>query len=93
MDLLFKESMDKLQEISRKIMNTSKFNETLKNIINDTNKKGVKACKNMYNILLLEDYFEYFIILSAIGYLLGLFLHSFSAVKFKSFIDKKYISP
>jgi hypothetical protein len=56
-------------------------------------RNGEKACKNMYNVLLLEDYFEYFIILSALGYLLGLFLHSFSAIKFKYFIDKKYISP
>ena len=92
-DLLFKESMDKLPEKSRKIMNSSTFNETIKDIIRKTNEVGDKACKNMYNILLLEDYFEYFIILSAIGYLFGLFLHSFSAVKFKSFIDEKYISP
>ena len=64
------------------------INSTLEN-----NRKEEKACKNMYNVLLLKDYFEYFIILSSLGYLLGLFLHSFSTVKFKYFIDKKYISP
>ena len=67
--------------------------ERLINAAMDTNRKGVKACKNMYNILLLDDHFEYFIILSGIGYLLGLFLHSFSAVKFKYLINEKYISP
>ena len=68
----------------------------IKDIINtamESYRKGEKACKNMYNVLLLDDYFEYFIILSALGYLFGLFLHSFSAVKFKYFIDEKYISP
>ena len=69
------------------------FKENLIKTINKNNKEGLRACKNMYNVLLLDDYFEYFIILSALGYLLGLFLHSFSAVKFKYFIDKKYISP
>ena len=67
--------------------------ELLINKTNKFNRDEKKACKNMYNVLLLEDYFEYFIILSGFGYLLGLFLHSFSAVKFKYFIDKKYISP
>ena len=67
--------------------------ELLINTTMERNRKGVKACKNMYNVLLLDDYFEYFIILSSLGYLLGLFLHSLSSVKFKYFIDKKYISP
>ena len=73
-----------------------KFPQIKDMIINtamESYRKGEKACKNMYNVLLLDDYFEYFIILSGIGYLLGLFLHSFSAVKFKYLINEKYISP
>ena len=90
----FKKIINGLDPISRN--NTiiiKKINETLRKAIINTNEEGTKACKNMYNILLLDDYFEYFIILSALGYLLGLFLHSYSAIKFKSFIDEKYISP
>ena len=68
-------------------------NQRMRKIIIEDNEKGVTACKNIYNILLLDKYFEYFIILSALGYLLGLFLHSYSVVKFKYFIDEKYKSP
>ena len=73
-----------------------KFPQIKDMIINtamESYRKGEKACKNMYNVLLLDDYFEYFIILSGILYLFGLFLHSFSAVKFKYLINDKYISP
>ena len=74
-------------------LNLTKLNETISDSVRKVNKEGVKACKNMYNIFLLDDYFEYLIILSGIGYLLGLFLHSFSAIKFKYYIDIKFISP
>ena len=77
----------KMEEIIKKV------NNTLREAIINTNLKGNKACQNMYNIFIINNYFEYFIILSALGYLLGLFLHSFSTVKFKTFIDKNYVSP
>ena len=70
-----------------------KINKTIRESIIKNNEEGTRACKNMYNLLILKKYFEYFIIISALGYLLGLFLHSYSAVKFKYFIDEKYISP
>ena len=57
-----------------------------------TNEEGVRKCKNKYNVLLIDKYFEYLIIFSAIGYLIGLFLHSYSAVKFKYYMERKYIS-
>ena len=89
----FEKMMENATELSKKIMNTTFFNNTLKKKINETNNNGLRACRNMYNVLMLSYNFEYLIILSAIGYILALFLHSYSAVKFKSFIDKKYISP
>jgi len=70
-----------------------KLNESIRENIIKENEKGIRACKNMFNKLLLDEYFEYLIILSALGYLLGVFLHSYSAVKFKYFIDEKYVSP
>ena len=66
---------------------------TLRKSVIETNEEGVRKCKNKYNILLIDKYFEYLIIFSAIGYLIGLFLHSYSAVKFKYYIERKYISP
>ena len=69
------------------------MNRTLRDAIIKSNEEGTKACKDMYNNLLLDDYFIFFIILYALGYLLGLFIHSYCAIKFKSLFDDKYISP
>ena len=80
-------------DLAMKVFNTTFFNNSLKQTIIDTNNNGTRACKNMYNGLILDYKFEYLILLAAFGYLLGLFLHSYSAVKFKFYIDEKYISP
>ena len=37
------------------------------------NEKGNKACRNKYNIFLLDNYYEYFIVLSAVCHLFGHF--------------------
>ena len=92
-DEKFKEMTKNASDIAMKIFNTTFFNNTLKQLIIETNNNGTRACKNMYNVLILDYKFEYLILLAAFGYLLGLFLHSYSAVKFKFYIDEKYISP
>ena len=56
------------------------------------NEKGNRACSNKYNIFLLDDNFSYFIILAIFGYLVTLFLKSYSAIKLKSIINQKFIS-
>jgi len=56
------------------------------------NEKGNRACSNIYNIFLLEDYFVYFIVLASFGYLIVSFLKSYSVVKTKSLINQKFIS-
>jgi len=62
-----------------------KIRENIKKAIKDSiikaNEKGNRACSNKYNIFLLDDYFVYFIILAAFGYLIASFLKSFSVVK------------
>ena len=67
------EYLKKINELSPILRNNSYYiailNKTLKNAIIKSNEEGTKACKNVYNILLLDKYFEYFIILSALGYL------------------------
>ena len=93
-DEKFKEIIKKLDK--KFINNTfiiSKLNDTLRKSIISTNEEGVRNCKNKYNVLLIDKYFEYLIILSSVGYLIGLFLHSYSAVKFKYYMEVKYISP
>ena len=92
-DEKFKEMTRNASDIAMRIFNTTFFNNSLRQSIIDTNNKGTRACKNMYNVLILDYKFEYLILLAAFGYLLGLFLHSYSAVKFKFYIDEKYISP
>ena len=69
-----------------------KINETIRNSIKKANEDGYKSCRNKYNIFLLDDYFIYFIILAAFGYLITSFLKSYSVVKTKSLINKKFIS-
>ena len=64
----------------------------LKESIIKANEKGNIACSNKYNIFLLDDYFVYFIILAAFGYLVASFLKSYSVVKAKSLINQKFIS-
>ena len=64
-----------------------KINETIRYSINKANEKGEKACKNKYNIFLLEDFFVYFIVLAAVGYIIASFLKSYSVVKIKSLIS------
>ena len=92
-DEKFREMTKNVSDKAMKIFNTTFFNNSLKQLIIDNNNYGTRACKNMYNILILDYKFEYLILLAAFGYLLGLFLHSYSAVKFKFYIDEKYISP
>ena len=90
----FKKKIETLDPKYRYNENVTKYlNQTIRKIIIEKNEEGVTKCKNIYNILLLGDYFEYLIILSALGYLLGLFLHSYSVVNFKYFFDEKYKSP
>ena len=73
-----------------------KIIENLTKIISDSiikaNEKGNRACSNRYNIFLLDNNFVYFIILAAFGYLIASFLKSYSVVKAKSLINKKFIS-
>jgi len=56
------------------------------------NERGNKACSNKYNLFLLDNNFVYFIVLAAFGYLIASFLKSYSVVKAKSLINKKFIS-
>jgi len=74
-----------------------KIRENIKKAIRDSiikaNDKGNRACSNKYNIFLLDDdYFAYFIVLAAFGYLVASFLKSFSVVKTKSLINQKFVS-
>ena len=73
-----------------------KIRENLSKTITDSiiraNEKGNRACSNKYNIFLLNDYIVYFIVLAAFGYLIALFLKSYSAVKLKSIINKNFVS-
>ena len=67
---------------------TKKIEETIKKV----NEKGNRACSNKYNIFLLDDNFVYFIVLAAFGYLIALFLKSYSAIKLRSIINKNFVS-
>ena len=71
--------------INKTIIYPPKIRENLTKTIIDSiikaNEKGNRACSNKYNIFLLDDYFVYFIILAAFGYLIASFLKSFSVVK------------
>ena len=60
------------------------FYKKIRDIIIEANEKGNRACSNKYNSFLLDDNFVYFIVLAAFGYLISLFLKSYSIVKFKS---------
>ena len=66
--------------------------KTLQESIQKANDKGNRACSNKYNIFLLDDYFVYFIVLAAFGYLIASFLKSYSVIKAKSIINQKFIS-
>ena len=66
--------------------------KTIRDSIIKANEKGNKACSNRYNIFLLDNNFVYFIVLAAFGYLIASFLKSYSVVKAKSLINKKFIS-
>ena len=92
-DEKFREMTKNVSDKAMKIFNTTFFNNSLKQLIIDNNNYGTRACRNMYIVLILDFKFEYVILLAVFGYLLGLFLHSYSAVKFKFYIDEKYISP
>ena len=89
---------DKLDEdfINKTKIYPPEIREKIYKAINDSiieaNKKGNRACSNKYNIFLLDDYFEYFIVLAALGYLFASFLKSYSVVKLKSLINQKFIS-
>ena len=56
------------------------------------NEQGNRACSNKYNVFLLDNNFANFIVLAAFGYLIALFLKSYSAVKLKSIINQNFIS-
>ena len=66
--------------------------QALQESIIKVNEKGNRACKNKYNVFLLDNNFVYFIILAAFGYLISLFLKSYSIVKLKSIINQNFIS-
>ena len=66
--------------------------KTIIDSIIKANEKGSSACSNKYNIFLLDNNFVYFIVLAAFGYLIASFLKSYSVVKAKSLINKKFIS-
>ena len=66
--------------------------KALQESIQKANEKGNRACSNKYNIFLLDDYFVYFIVLAAFGYLIASFLKSYSVIKAKSIINQKFIS-
>ena len=76
-------------KIRENITNTIK---TIRDSAIKLNEKGNRACSNKYNIFLLDDYFEYFIVLAAAGHLFGSFLKSYSVVKLKSIINQNFIS-
>lgn len=70
-------------------------------IENNTNKTEVKvewkereerSCRNKYNFFIIHNgYFEYFFVIAAFGYLIALFLKSFSIAKLKSLINQNFI--
>jgi len=66
--------------------------KTLMNSIIKTNEEGIRSCRNKYNIFLSNDYFVYFIVFAAAGYLIASFLKSYSVIKLKSIIYIKFIS-
>jgi len=70
----------------------------IENITNKTEVKdewkerGERACRNKYNFfIILNGYFEYFFVIAAFGYLIALFLKSFSIFKLKSLINQNFI--
>jgi len=65
--------------------------ESLRKSIIVANNRGTKACSNEYNILLLDKYFEYFIVLVALGYLISSFLKSYSGVKLKLILNQNFV--
>ena len=72
--------------------NITKTINTIRDSAIKLNEKGNRACSNKYYIFLLDDYFEYFIVLAAFGHLFGSFLKSYSVVKLKSIINQNFIS-
>ena len=72
--------------------NITKTINTIRDSAIKLNEKGNRACSNKYYIFLLDDYFEYFIVLAAVGHLFGSFLKSYSVVKLKSIINQNFIS-
>ena len=74
------------------------FDKIIKPNILKTNERGRKICENSFNIYLYlnGEYYKYFYILIIAFvaiYLITLFLHSYSIVKIRQLINKKYISP
>lgn len=69
------------------------YKEIIRNAVISTNEKGVKSCKNAYNIFFDKtgDFYG-FIIIAILGYLIGNILQSFSTVKIRDLINKKYFS-
>jgi len=84
------EYINKLKILPPKIIKN--LTKTISDSIIKANEKGNRACSNKYNIFLLDDYFVYFIVLFAFGYLIASFLKSYSVVKTKSLINQKFIS-
>jgi len=69
-----------------------KLNKTIRESIIKANERGNRACRNKYNVFLLDNNFVYFIVLAAFEYLIASFLKSYSVVKTKSLINQKFIS-
>jgi len=79
-------------EYVNKTNNTSpRMIEIVKRSIIKANEEGTKACSNKYNILLLDEYFEYFIALVALGYLISSFLKSYSGIKLKPILNQDFM--
>ena len=92
------EFKEKIKTLPPKYLNDetwmTNLNNSLRTAIMNDNEKGTQACKSLFSFFLyIESSSVYIIIFTVLGYLIGLFLHSFSVVKFKYFIDEKYISP
>ena len=68
------------------------FRETIRESTIKVNEKGLRACKNAYNIFFDKsgDFYS-FIIIAILGYLIGNLLYSFSVVNIRDLINKKYI--
>jgi hypothetical protein len=88
-------------KLDEKVINISKlfppkiienYTKTIIDSVIKANEKGNRACSNKYNVFLLDNNIVYFIVLAAFGYLIALFLKSYSAVKFKSIINKNFVS-